>query len=143
MENHYFDSPMQKNLYDLLQLLLSQIPDDSYLYVGTDIYNLIEQDIAPEILNFVTLLDYDYKWYSERFVLSKKFKDYLLIEDNYLLFYYYFCHFMIRDDRKIYIVVFDGCHFDIDTSIKIPKNILGACEREFEMDFTFSNPVTL
>ncbi len=40
-------------------------------------------------------------------------------------------------------MVFDGCHFDIDASIRIPRKVIDECERELEMDFSFSDSVKL
>lgn len=73
-----------------------QIPDNCYLYVGPDIYRLIDEDVCLDFLDFGVALDNDYEWYCERFSLSQQCKEYLLSEDNFLIMMYYFCHYMIR-----------------------------------------------
>lgn len=137
------DNMEYQSLYRLVKSLITQIPDNCYLYIGPDIYRLIDEEVCLDFLDFGVALDNDYEWYCERFSLSQQCKEYLLSEDNFLIMMYYFCHYMIRDEDKIYVVVFDGCHFDIDASIRIPREVIDECERELEMDFSFSDPVRL
>jgi len=122
--------------------IISQVPDGSYLYMGCYVDELLKDNRLPKLFECEIPISNDFGWYDKCFKLTSECKIYLEqnLSGNYLSF---FCHYMIRDEEKVYVVVFDGCHFDIDASIKIPQNVIDECGREFEMDFSFSDPVTL
>lgn len=90
------DNMEYQSLYRLVKSLITQIPDNCYLYIGPDIYRLIDEEVCLDFLDFGVALDNDYEWYCERFNLSQQCKEYLLSEDNFLIMIYYFCHYMIR-----------------------------------------------
>lgn len=90
------DNMEYQSLYRLVKSLITQIPDNCYLYIGPDIYRLIDEEVCLDFLDFGVALDNDYEWYCERFSLSQQCKEYLLSEDNFLIMMYYFCHYMIR-----------------------------------------------
>jgi len=120
--------------------IFSRISENAMFYVGYYIEDLYSDFPNDKLFDWMCPLDSDYGWYSRRFLLTKDCKEYLLNE-SISSFGSDFCHYMIRDEEKVYVVVFDGCHFDIDASIKIPREVIDECGREFEMDFRFSDPV--
>jgi len=127
---------------NVVSFLFEQIPDNVGLYVSD--YIDILQIECPYFGVFQYESSNDDKNYKRKFILSKECKKFFLEEDNstFLFGGAYFCDYMIRDNNKLYVSVYDGCHFNIDKSIKIPQRVLDECERELEMDLTFSDTVT-
>jgi len=128
-------------IYSLYNYILKHIPENTVLECSTYLEMLkTERREGPgypkEIFN----------WQIQNsengeicILLTNDCKKYIL--KNILTISNYLCHFVIRTNDKLYVVVFDGCHFDIDASIKIPQKVIDECEREFVMDFQFSDPV--
>lgn len=143
-EVDYDDEIIESVSQKFVSVLFEQIPEDSSLYISDYIELFIEENIHMEFFNWEVENDYP-MYYARRFILNSDCRKYLLKDHNATLFANgaYFCHYMIRNEDKIYVVVFDGCHFDIDSSIHIPEELIQDCEKYLDQDFYFSNPVTL
>ncbi len=132
-----------KLIFSLYDYILKHVPENTFLECRTYLDMLkTERREGPgypkEIFNWqIQNSDDD----DIRILLTDDCKKFII--KNILTISNYLCHFVIRSNDKIYVVVFDGCHFDIDASIRIPREVIDECEREFEMDFSFSDHVRL
>ncbi len=126
---------------DVLIEILNQIPSNTYLYMGCYVDQLFADQRMLGLLEYEIPLDKSYRIYDRRFKLTSECKQYLKnnLHINYESF---FCHYMIKDDEKIYLLVFDSYSFDLDASLSLPDKLIQDCEKE-EIYIRFSNPVIL
>ncbi len=134
-----------KLTFALFGYIIKQVPNDAFIdcydYLALLKRKPIEKHLPVDILKWEIPCQNHYEPDSVRVELNQECKKYL--HSNILRVSGILCHFTISDAQKTYVCVYDGCHFDIDESIKIPQRVLDECERVLGMDFHFSDPVTL
>lgn len=122
--------------------IISQVPDDSYWYCGNYVEELETYNQLTELKKWEYPIDDNYGWYYKRYKLTKECKEYLL-KNLYGNTIVYFCHYMIRNQDKIFLVVFDRCLFNVDSSIYISAKLIEMGQENNRALITFSSPVTL
>ena len=140
-----FDLICQDKLtFALFGYIIKQVPNEAFIdcsdYLALLKRKPVEKHLPIEILKWEIPCQNYYEPDSVRIELNEECKKYL--HSNILRVSGFLCHFTISDAQKTYVSVYDGCHFDIDKSIKIPQRVLDECESMLEMDFRFSNTVT-
>lgn len=122
--------------------IISQVPDGSYWYCGNYVEELETYNQLTELKKWEYPIDNNYGWYYKRFKLTKECKEYLLknLHGNTIV---YFCHYMVRNQDKIFLVVFDNSLFDVDSSIHISSKLI-EMGREYDSALiSFSDPVEI
>lgn len=124
----------------LLTEILVNVPKESYLYVGDYIKSAFKDKFLTELINYSHDIGEYKNYYDYCFELSPSCVAYLvevLKKEND--FINYFCHYMIVNNKRMIMKVYDGDIFYIHTSLKIWSTLIQECEQNglsvFQQDF--------
>lgn len=114
----------------LLTEILVNVPKESYLYVGDYINSAFKDKFLIELISYSREMDGYKRYYDYCFELSASCVLYLVKEfEKDICLINYFCHYMIMDNKKVIMKVYDGHIFCIHNSLKISSILIQECER--------------
>ena len=114
----------------LLTEILINVPKQSYLYVGDYIRSAFEDKFLTELIDYSRDIGNYKGYYHYCFDLSSSCVTYLVEAlKKEIDFIYYFCHYMILNNERIILKVYDGDIFYIHNSLKISSTLIQECKR--------------